>query len=94
VESVDPNNIQGPSGFGPSGFVKPELFSYAIKFENKPDATAPAQTVVVTQQLDANLDWSTFQLGSFGFGDIVINVPSGQTSYSTRVDAVASRGVP
>lgn len=93
MESVDPNNIQGPSGFGTKGFVKPELFSYGIEFQNKPTATAPAQTVTVTQQLDANLDWTTFQLGDIGFGDTVVNVPSGQTSYSTQVDLTATRGI-
>ena len=77
----------------PEGFVNPELFSYGIDFENKPTATAPAQTVVVTQQLDANLDWTTFQLGSIGFGDTVINVPSGQTSFSTQVDLTATLGI-
>jgi autotransporter-associated beta strand protein len=93
VGSVDPNNIQGPSGFGAQGFVQPELFSYAIEFENQPSATAPAQSVVVTQQLDSNLDWSTFQLGSFGFGNTIVNVPSGRTSYSTQLDLTASLGV-
>jgi hypothetical protein len=93
VESVDPNSIQGPSGFGPGGFVEPELFSYGIEFENKPDATAPAQTVVVTQQLDAKLDWSTFELGGIAFGDTVVDVPSGLTSYSTRVDLTATLGI-
>jgi hypothetical protein len=73
--------------------VQPELFSYGIEFENKPTATAPAQTVTVMQQLDSNLDWSTFRLGSISFGDTVINVPSGQTSYSTRVDLTASEGI-
>jgi hypothetical protein len=93
VGSVDPNSIQGPSGFGPDGFVEPGLFSYGIEFENKPDATAPAQTVVVTQQLDANLDWSTFQLGNIAFGNTVVSVPSGLTSYSTQVDLTATLGL-
>jgi hypothetical protein len=93
VRSVDPNSIQGPSGFGPGGFVQPELFSYGIEFENKPDATAPAQTVVVTQQLDTNLDWSTFELGGIAFGNTVVSVPSGLTSYSTQVDLTATLGI-
>jgi hypothetical protein len=49
--------------------------------------------VTVTEQLDPNLDWGTFQLGDFGFGDIVVSVPAGRTSYSTRVDATATLGV-
>ena len=93
MRSVDPNSIQGPSGYGPDGFVQPRLFSYGIEFENKPTATAPAQVVVVTQQLNSNLDWSTFQLGSIAFGDTVIEVPAGQTSFSTRVDLTATLGI-
>ncbi len=91
--SVDPNNIEGPSGYGPQGFVEPELFSYGIEFENKPTATAPAQVVKVTEQIDPNLDWSTFQLGSIAFGDAVITVPAGQISYSTQVDLTATLGI-
>jgi hypothetical protein len=49
--------------------------------------------VTVTEQLDPNLDWGTFQLGDFGFGDVVVSVPAGRTSYSTRVDATATLGV-
>ena len=45
---------------------------YIIGFENDATATAPAQSVTVTQQLDPNLDWSTFQLGDFGFGGHVL----------------------
>jgi hypothetical protein len=93
LRSVDPNNIEGPSGYGPQGFVQPELFSYGIEFQNKPTATAPAQVVVVTQQIDPNLDWSTFQLGNIAFGDTVIDVPAGQTSYSTQVDLTATLGI-
>lgn len=94
VLAWDPNDIQGPSGFGPEGFIEGNgTFPYAIEFENQPTATAPAQTVVVTQQLDPNLDWNTFQLGSIGFGDTVVNVPSGQTSFSTQVDLTATLGI-
>jgi hypothetical protein len=49
--------------------------------------------VTVTDQLDPNLDWSTFQLGDIGFGTITVPVPPGRTSFSTRVDATATLGV-
>lgn len=93
MRSVDPNGIEGPSGFGPQGFVQPAPFSYGIEFENKPSATAPAQVVTVTQQIDPNLDWSTFTLGDIVFGDNVVDVPAGQTSYSTQVDLTATLGI-
>ena len=42
---------------------------YKIRFENHPNATAPAQRVLITCQLDEDLDIRTFRVGSFGFGD-------------------------
>jgi RHS repeat-associated protein len=90
----DPNDITGPSGFGQSGFLAPGLtLPYRINFENEPDASVPAQVVVITQQLDPDLDFSTFEVGDFGFGAFTIDVPSGLSFFSTRVDARSSVGV-
>jgi hypothetical protein len=66
---------------------------YTIGFENEPTADAPAQVVSVTQHLDPGLDWSTFQLGDFGFGGQLYPVPAGLTSYRTRIDARSTAGV-
>ena len=67
VAAVDPNSKIGPSGYTESGvtFISGSaltLFPYRINFENSPTATAPAQQVVITDQLDPSLDLSTFQL--------------------------------
>ncbi len=89
----DPNFISGPAGSGPQNFVAAASpFPYAVYFENQPTASAPALVVTVTQQLDPNLDWSTFQFGTIGFGTFTIDVPPGLQHYSTRVDATASLG--
>ncbi len=48
-------------------------------------ATAPAQIVGVSDQLDANLDWSTFEFTEIGFGDFLIPVPSGSQHFETIV---------
>ena len=63
VDSQDPNSSIGPGGYGPQNFIAAttSILPYRINFENDPSATAPAQQVVVTDQLDPNLDWSTFQ---------------------------------
>ena len=91
---TDPNFISGPSGYGTPGFVPDGgAFPYTINFENKPSAPAPAQVVEVTQQLDPDLDWSTFQLGDFGFGGQLYAVPAGLKSYQTRIDARSTTGV-
>lgn len=89
VFSSDPNEKDGSQGAGGaaqflSGF---EPFRYVVSFENKPDATAPAQTVVVADRLDAaKLDFSTFSLGAIGFGNTIVAVPPGLAEYSTDVD--------
>ena len=87
VRSFDPNDIFGPAGFGAEGFVRmDQTFPYTITFENLSAATAPAQTVVITQQLDTDLDLTTFEIGELGFGNQFIHVPVGQNFFSTRVD--------
>lgn len=58
-------------------------------FENQVTATAPAQTVVVTTQLDV----TTFRFGEIGFAGFVATVPAGVTAFATRVDAEAALGV-
>ena len=56
---------------------------YTVDFEN--DGSVAAQDVTVTEQLDVSLDWSTFQLGSFGFGTVNVTIPAGLTSYQTTI---------
>ena len=90
----DPNDLLGPSGYGSGGFLTPGgSLGYTIEFSNEKTAQVPADNVIVTEQLSPNLNWSTFQLGTIGFGSYVVNVPPGLTSYSTRVDATATLGV-
>ena len=94
VESRDPNDIIGPAGHGENGFITGEsLLPYTIRFENVADAGGPAAEVRITQQLDDDLDWKTFELGDLGFNDFVIDVPSGRDFYSTRIDATSTLGV-
>jgi RHS repeat-associated protein len=87
VGSYDPNDKIGPAGYGPAGFIAPGgALPYRIDFENEATATAPAQRVVVTDQLDANFDWTTFALTGVGFGDTNLVIPPGSQHYQTTVD--------
>src|SRR5439155_5212377 len=63
VVSIDPNDKVGPND--PGGFVDGRTaLPYSVLFENLKTATAPAQKVAVTDQLDvAKLDLGTFNLG-------------------------------
>ena len=89
----DPNNIIGPSGFGAENFVSVnQVLPYQINFENEAAATAPAQQVVVTQQLDSNLNWKSFRLGSFGFGGTTFTVPANTAFYQTQIDLTETNG--
>ncbi len=85
-DSFDPNNLTGPAGYGPQGFIQPETMPYRIDFENKPTATAAAQVVTATLTLDPNLDPSTFEFTSFGFGAYNFTIPAGLSDYSTTID--------
>ena len=49
---------------------------------------------MVTEQLDPNLDWSTFQLGSIGFGTANIIVPAGLAQYQTTIHYQDTDGSP
>ena len=86
MNSIDPNSKIGPAGYGPQAFVSPaNPFPYHIDFENSPTASAPAQRVDITDQLDPNLNWSTFQWTGFGFGDTIISIPPNTQHYETTV---------
>jgi hypothetical protein len=82
--SNDPNAISGPIGHGTQNFIPASgTLPYTVDFQN--DGSAAAQVVTVTQQLDPNLNWSTFQFGGVGFGNVNVAVPAGLTQYQTIV---------
>jgi uncharacterized repeat protein (TIGR01451 family) len=74
----DPNAAIGPGGFGTNGYIADagQALPYTIDFENAPTATAPVQRATITDQLDPNLNWNTFQFTQVGFGDTIITVPA------------------
>ena len=93
--SFDPNDILGPRGFGQQRWVAAsEPLDYTIRFENDPVfATAPAQVVSVTQQLDADLDYRSFRVGDFAIGNVFVDVPENRSFYSDRIDLTDQLGV-
>jgi CSLREA domain-containing protein/uncharacterized repeat protein (TIGR01451 family) len=89
VNALDPNDKAGPQGAGNQQFQPGSAvaFPYTIQFENLSTATAAAQTVVVTDQLDTStLDLSTFSLGRISFGAYTTTPPAGSKSYSIAID--------
>ncbi len=93
VRPRDPNDITGPASFGDAHWIAAgDTLAYTIRFENAADASAPAQEVVVTQQLDADLDWRSFRVDDFGFGDQRIQQDGKAAFYGKRLDFSATRG--
>ncbi|MBL9126361.1 MAG: caspase family protein, partial [Verrucomicrobiales bacterium] len=84
VGSVDPNDKYALAGAGPERWVRPDqLLPFEVVFENKTNAAAAAQEVLVVDQLDARYDWSTFELKTIAFNDARIVVPPGLQRYTT-----------
>jgi hypothetical protein len=86
---ADPNDKSGPPGYGKRHFIKPGApLPYTIQFENKPDASAPAHEVFVTDQLDTTkLDLNTLSLGPVFFGNVrLLTPPPGVQSWSDTID--------
>lgn len=78
ITSVSPEDKYGPAGYDPEGTQQGNLkryipidqpLSYKIDFWNKETAPAHTQVVIITDQLDADLDWSTFKFTEIGFLD-------------------------
>ncbi len=67
--SMDPNEKYGPGDTGNKMWVRSiKNKSYLINFENLSTASAPAQTVIVTDTLDA----ARFNLATFKWGNVAI----------------------
>ena len=89
VTSSDPNNKIGSQGTGAQRYISGEEPSrYQVMFENQPSATAPAQEVVITDQLDVTkFDLETFELGPVAFGmNTLVTPPPGLFEWTTNID--------
>jgi len=90
---VDPNQKIGPGGAGDQGFIAAGgTLAYRVDFENESKATAPAEIVTITDQLDADLNWNSFALTEIGFGDPQIAVPKNSQHFETAIP-VRNNGV-
>jgi hypothetical protein len=87
IQSFDPNNKVGPQGFGTSQFLSGQQpLHYSVSFENDPTATAPAQQVVITDQLDpTKVDLTTLSLGPIAFGSNQVVPPLNSNTFATTV---------
>lgn len=88
VVSNDPNEKGGSAGHATAHCVSgEEPLRYVILFENKPDASAPAQKVVVTDRLDADaLDLDTVAFGPVTVGRRTFDVTSVGDGFHAEID--------
>jgi hypothetical protein len=91
IQPIDPNNLVGSAGVSGKRWIGgDQALSYLVSFQNEPTATAPAQQVVVTQPLGANVNLYTLGLNGFvipnGSSNIQVPVPPGAFSPGTGLD--------
>jgi hypothetical protein len=88
AQSGDPNAKTGPQGAGAGQFITGgQPMSYLIQFENKPEASAAAQEIVITDQLDPmRFNFASFQLGPVSFGDRIAAPLPGLSEWTADVD--------
>ena len=93
VVSKDPNDILGPAGYGDGNFIHPSLImEFKIRFENQPNATAAAQRVTIHCPINDNMELSSFRLGSFGFGEFVLDTQFNSYFHQEIVDVQEQTG--
>jgi len=92
---LDPNEIVGTRGYDTAQWVSiNENLPYTVYFENDPDfATAAAQRVEIRHKFHGNANMFSFGVGSFGFGNLVVEVPGSPVYYQKRLDLTASIGI-
>ena len=95
VGSLNPNKKLGVWGHGATRLIAGQrALPYSMRFENPSTASAPAQKVVVTDQLDrATLEVSRVSLEAITFGNVRLVVPPGQDKFFTVVDLRPERNL-
>jgi hypothetical protein len=95
ILSLDPNDIIGPPGYGERKWIGiSQTQAYTIRFENDAKlASAPAQTVTITEKLDTTADARSFRLGKFGFANMTFDVPANRSFFASRLDVRDSLGI-
>ncbi|MCB2156636.1 hypothetical protein KQI84_17300 [bacterium] len=82
----DPNEKVGPDGWGARHIIETdEKLVYSIYFENKSDATVPAQDVFVVDDLPDTLDWTTFRVTEIAWGDVTLPIVEDAKAVDQRV---------
>lgn len=94
VQSADPNEMVGPLGGGEHRAITGSgKQTYAVYFENKADATAPAQEVTIADQLDpAVFDLDTVRFTGIWFGEYRYDLSAPAASVDDVIDLATVDG--
>lgn len=86
--SVDPNELEGPTGVDSLRWVSVnDYLNYTIYFENDPEfATAHAQIVDVRFDFPDKHLMKDFSLGRYGFANNAFDIEDNPNVFSTRLD--------
>lgn len=95
VAPGDPNDKAGSQGVGALQYIAGATpLRYAVFFGNEPTATAPAQKVIVTDQLNVSSeDLTTFNFGPIALPNQLVSPPEGLSDFSTTVDLRPSNNI-
>jgi hypothetical protein len=88
VTAIDPNELVGPSGVGPSHYISgSQPLQYRVFFENEPGASAPAQRIEIDDQLDTSkFDPTSVLFNSIRFGHTSLNLPYASPTIDETID--------
>ncbi len=85
IRPVDPNEKLASPGVGETHTVSVGVpLDYHVYFENVSTATAPAQEIVITDQLDPALDPATLRFTEVQWGDYTIPISTDDFEFSVR----------
>jgi RHS repeat-associated protein len=95
INRNNPNVVTSVSGYGSQRWVAGNApLPYTVNFSNNAtQGTNPVAQVTISEQLDPNLDLSTFQLTNFGFAGNTYVVPAGLQNYARQIDLAATKGI-
>jgi hypothetical protein len=94
VSSWDPNDKSVSASSGEMHYASAEgSLAYTVFFENVFSASAPAQTVMITDQLDPNLDWASVSLEVMRFGAVMLPLSGTTQHFFGTVDLRPERDV-
>lgn len=93
-QSVDPNEMRGPGGYGEDRWIAARRpLTYRVLFENLPTASAPAQTVSVVVPIDAELRPGSFRVRDINIAGETYEVAGNSPFFQTRIDLRETVGV-